>query len=42
MLPVPDDLDLMVIGGPTHAYGMSRPNTRHSAVHQAYPGVSRP
>lgn len=34
MLPVPDDLDLLVIGGPTHAFGMSRPNTRQNAAQQ--------
>lgn len=35
ILPVPHDLDLLVIGGPTHAFGMSHPNTRKSAVPQA-------
>lgn len=27
--------DLLVVGGPTHAHGMSRPTTRSSAVDQA-------
>jgi hypothetical protein len=31
--PVPDqELDLIVVGGPTHAFGMSRENTRRSAA----------
>ncbi len=32
---VPDDVDLLVVGGPTHAFGMSRPSTRQSAAEQA-------
>src|SRR4051794_40753049 len=28
------DVDLLVVGGPTHAFGMSRPNTRNDAVRQ--------
>jgi len=35
ILPVPHDLDLLVVGGPTHAFSMSRPNTRRSALQQA-------
>jgi flavorubredoxin len=35
MLPIPDDLELLVIGGPTHAFSMSRPNSRQSATQQA-------
>ena len=34
----PDDLsgfDLVVVGGPTHAFGMSRPSTRDDAARQA-------
>ena len=27
-------VDLMVVGAPTHAFGLSRPNTRRSAVEQ--------
>jgi flavodoxin-like protein len=27
--------DLLVVGGPTHAFGMSRPQTRSQAVHDA-------
>ena len=30
-----DDLDLLVVGGPTHAFGMSRERTRESAAEQA-------
>ncbi len=30
-----DDLDLVVVGGPTHAFGMSRPATRADAARQA-------
>lgn len=29
------DADLVVVGGPTHAHGMSRPSTRKAAVDQA-------
>ena len=29
------DADLLVVGGPTHAHGMSRPSTRKAAVEQA-------
>ena len=29
------DADLLVIGGPTHTFGMSRPQTRAQAVHDA-------
>ena len=34
----PDDLtgyDLLLVGGPTHVFGMSRPSTRHDAAGQA-------
>ncbi|WP_395244659.1 flavodoxin family protein [Agromyces sp. MMS24-K17] len=31
---LPADLDLLVVGGPTHAFGMSRPETRASAREQ--------
>jgi hypothetical protein len=33
-LEVPDDVDLLVVGGPTHAHGMSRTGTRASAATQ--------
>ena len=29
---LPDAVDLLVVGGPTHAFGMSRPETRRDAV----------
>jgi hypothetical protein len=29
---VPEGVDLLVVGGPTHAFSMSRPGTRQSAV----------
>jgi hypothetical protein len=32
--PVPETVELVVVGGPTHAFGMSRPGTRSSAVRQ--------
>jgi len=32
---VDDDVDLVVVGGPTHALGMSRPDTRRDAARQA-------
>jgi flavodoxin-like protein len=28
---LPDDVRLLVVGGPTHAFGMTRPNTREDA-----------
>jgi hypothetical protein len=33
----PDDVDLVVVGGPTHAFGMTRPRTRQDAA--ARPGA---
>lgn len=33
--PPLDDLDLVVVGGPTHVHGMSRASTRQAAVEQA-------
>lgn len=32
--PVTDLVDLLVVGGPTHAFSMTRPNTRADAVRQ--------
>lgn len=32
---LPDDVDLLVVGAPTHAFGMSRPSTRKSASEQS-------
>jgi hypothetical protein len=32
--PLPPDVDLLVVGGPTHAFSMSRASTRHDAVAQ--------
>ncbi|HSL25245.1 MAG TPA: flavodoxin domain-containing protein [Acidimicrobiia bacterium] len=29
-----DDVELLVVGGPTHAFGMSRPGTRQKAAEQ--------
>jgi len=34
-----DDVDLLVVGGPTHAFGLSRQGTRRSAAEQAERGV---
>jgi flavorubredoxin len=33
------DVDLLVVGGPTHAMGLSRPGSRQSATQQAADGV---
>jgi Flavodoxin len=33
--PLPDEVDLLVVGGPTHGFGMSRPGTRDTARKQA-------
>ncbi|RPF21366.1 flavodoxin family protein [Myceligenerans xiligouense] len=38
---VPRDVTLLVVGGPTHAFGMSWPSTRHAAAGQAPTLVSR-
>ena len=35
------DLDLLVVGGPTHAFGMSRAGTRADAVRQGAPSAAR-
>lgn len=32
---IPGDVDLVVVGGPTHAFGMTRPGTRRDAAKQA-------
>ncbi|RKT74897.1 flavodoxin-like protein [Saccharothrix variisporea] len=38
---LPDDVELLVVGAPTHAFGLSRPSTRTSAAEQtASPLVS--
>jgi hypothetical protein len=34
-----DDVELLVVGGPTHAFGLSRPGTRQSAAQQAEDGL---
>jgi hypothetical protein len=31
---LPTDLDLLVVGGPNHAFGMSRPSTREQAAQE--------
>jgi flavodoxin len=31
---LPADIDLLVVGGPTHAFSMTRPSTREDAVRQ--------
>jgi hypothetical protein len=33
------DVELLVVGGPTHAFGLSRPGTRRSAAEQAEDGL---
>lgn len=32
--PLPAHIDLLIVGGPTHAFSMSRSSTRHDAVAQ--------
>ena len=32
---IPPDVGLLVVGGPTHAFGMSRPETRADAAREA-------
>jgi len=32
---IPDDVTLVIVGGPTHAFGMTRPGTRADAAEQA-------
>jgi hypothetical protein len=34
---IPDDVDLLVVGGPTHAFGLSRSRTRADAVSRGAP-----
>jgi hypothetical protein len=38
-LELDGDIDLLVVGGPTNAFGMSRPGTRAQAAKQATHGV---
>jgi hypothetical protein len=35
-MPSTGDVDLIVVGGPTHAFGMSRPSTRQDAARQGH------
>src|ERR671924_1273561 len=32
---IPEDVSLVVVGGPTHAFGLTRPRTREDAARQA-------
>jgi hypothetical protein len=32
---LPEDVDLLIVGGPNHAFGMSRPSTREQAAQEA-------
>ena len=36
---IDDDVAILVIGGPTHAFGLSRPQTRQDAARQATQGL---
>ena len=36
---IDDEVDLLVVGGPTHAFGMSRPRTRQDAARQTEDGL---
>ena len=38
---LPPDVTLLVVGGPTHAFGMSRPGTRADAERKYGPTISR-
>ena len=38
---IPADVDLLVVGGPTHAFSMSRGTTRHDAAQRGAPGVRK-
>lgn len=35
-----EDVDLLVVGGPTHVFGMTRPNTRQGAADQSEGAVA--
>jgi hypothetical protein len=37
--PLPPGIDLLIVGAPTHAFGMSRPDTRRSAGNSAPDGL---
>lgn len=37
-----DDVELLIVGGPTHAFGLSRPGTREDAAKQAEQGLVSP
>lgn len=37
----PDDIDLLVLGGPTHAFAMSRPETRAAAAAEGAEGTQK-
>jgi len=37
---LPDDVGLLVVGGPTHAFSMSRSKTRHDAVQRGARGAN--
>lgn len=39
---VPEEISLLVVGGPTHAFGMSREKTRASASREVPPGSTHP
>lgn len=36
-VPVPDDVDLLVVGGPTHAFSLPRAGTRRDAISKGAP-----
>jgi hypothetical protein len=40
--PLPAGIDLLIVGAPTHAFGMSRPDTRRSASDKAPGGLMSP
>lgn len=41
-VPVPDDVDLLVLGAPTHAFSLPRVSTRRDAVAKGAPDETEP
>lgn len=41
-VPVPDDVDLLVLGAPTHAFSLPRVSTRRDAVSKGAPDETEP
>ena len=41
-VPMPDDVGLLVLGAPTHAFSLPRVSTRRDAVNKGAPGETEP